>query len=179
MKTEFKSKFLQHLSKKKSEEGFTLIELLVVIIIIGILAAIALPSFLNQAAKAKQSEAKNTVGSTNRAQQAYRLAQSAFATAFTDLASDVAIVSLTDNYTYQDIATSTATDAYITANPIDAQALKGYKGRVSILTAGPSSSGGAVAGACEDNNKGAPAVTVNIAADGTVTCTGGKSLSKG
>ncbi len=71
MKLDLQAKFLQHLSNKKEEEGFTLIELLVVIIIIGILSAIALPSFLNQANKAKQSEAKTYVGSANRAQQAY------------------------------------------------------------------------------------------------------------
>ncbi|MBE9098135.1 type IV pilin protein [Vacuolonema iberomarrocanum] len=71
MKTELKAKFLQHLIQKRENKGFTLIELLVVIVIIGILSAIALPSFLNQANKARQTEAKTYVGSINRGQQAY------------------------------------------------------------------------------------------------------------
>ena len=99
MKTELKAKFLQHIiGKKKENEGFTLIELLVVIIIIGILSAIALPSFLNQANKGKQSEAKQYTGSMNRAQQAYFLENAQFTTSMDQLG--LGIRTQTENYAY-------------------------------------------------------------------------------
>lgn len=98
MKTEFKAKFLQHVAKKRKEEGFTLIELLVVIIIIGILSAIALPSFLNQANKAKQSEAKQYIASLNKGQQAFYVENNVFTTEVAALG--LGIKTETQNYTY-------------------------------------------------------------------------------
>ena len=59
---------------RDDEQGFTLIELLVVILIIGILAAIALPAFLNQREKAQDSAAKSDA----------RTAQTAMETWYTD-----------------------------------------------------------------------------------------------
>ncbi len=61
-----------------SQSGFTLIELLVVIIIVGILGAIALPSFLNQANRARSTEAEIFLGSWLREQQADYLEQAEF-----------------------------------------------------------------------------------------------------
>jgi type IV pilus assembly protein PilA len=86
MKAEFQAKFLQNfVSKKKGTEGFTLIELLVVIIIVGVLAAIALPSFLNQIGKARGSEAKSNIGTINRGLQAYRLENNTMTNAISNL----------------------------------------------------------------------------------------------
>jgi type IV pilus assembly protein PilA len=56
---------------RNEESGFTLIELLVVMLIIGILAAIALPSFFNQRDKANDSEAKANAHTAQTAIETY------------------------------------------------------------------------------------------------------------
>jgi type IV pilus assembly protein PilA len=64
---------LARLTKMKDERegGFTLIELLVVIIIIGILAAIAIPVFLNQRQKGYDAQAKSDLRNMATAEETY------------------------------------------------------------------------------------------------------------
>ncbi|MEL4894136.1 type IV pilin protein [Crocosphaera sp. Alani8] len=81
----FKANLIKTLANKKGNKGFTLIELLVVVIIIGVLAAIALPNLLGQVGKARESEAKSTLGAMNRAQQTVFAERGTFAASLDDL----------------------------------------------------------------------------------------------
>jgi type IV pilus assembly protein PilA len=60
-----------HKMQQEREEGFTLIELLVVIIIIGILAAIAIPVFLNQRQKGYDAQAKSDLRNMATAEETW------------------------------------------------------------------------------------------------------------
>jgi type IV pilus assembly protein PilA len=68
---------------RRGDDGFTLIELLVVVLIIGILAAIALPSFLSQQRKARAADAKQTAALALRAVESYGLNNSGYTGATT------------------------------------------------------------------------------------------------
>lgn len=133
MKTEFKAKFLQHINKRRQDQGFTLIELLVVIIIIGILSAIALPAFLNQANKAKQSEAKQYIASINKGQQAYYAENGKFTTVIPDLG--LGLKTQTTNYTYK-VASSSGDQANSNAVPTNTTSLRAYGGAVVLVQSG-------------------------------------------
>ncbi|NER33514.1 MAG: DUF3520 domain-containing protein [Oscillatoria sp. SIO1A7] len=63
--------YLKYFANKKDDRGFNKLELIVVLLICGILAFIAAPSFLSQANKSKQSEGISSIGALNRAQQAH------------------------------------------------------------------------------------------------------------
>jgi type IV pilus assembly protein PilA len=60
--------------------GFTLIEVLVVALILGLLSVVAIPNFIGQIGKAKESEIKGIIGAIGRAQQAYHFEKHTFAT---------------------------------------------------------------------------------------------------
>jgi type IV pilus assembly protein PilA len=129
MKIKLKERYIQQLYCKEDNLGFTLVELLVVIIIIGILAAISLPNFLSQSAKAKQTEAKQNVGLTNRVQTAYRTENNTFATSFDTLATGTLSGSTqytTKTYIYDLSGAQDSTS--ITAKSTIDTALKVYSG---------------------------------------------------
>src|ERR1700712_985866 len=72
----------------RDQRGFTLIELLVVILIIGLLAAIALPAFLNQRMKAFDADAKTAVRNARTTLETYHTDRATYdtdATALIDL----------------------------------------------------------------------------------------------
>ena len=62
----------------RSQKGFTLIELMIVVVIIGILAALAIPRFMRATTKSKQSEAKTILKQIYAMERAYRQEKDAY-----------------------------------------------------------------------------------------------------
>ena len=105
------------------QKGFTLIELMIVVVIIGILAALAIPRFMTATTKSKQSEAKGILKQIYTMQRTYRqqnniywgqgsIANAGAPNAFAPIGVEVPTSAI---YTYT-ITTATATNLLVTAD---------------------------------------------------------------
>jgi type IV pilus assembly protein PilA len=120
--------------KKKNDGGFTLVELTIVLMIIGILSAITLPSFLDCSLKARQSEGKQYLGSMNRAQQAYFADKGAFSNSVNALG--IGIKTQTPNYKYSTISIENAAFSYAVSSN-ETKILTSYVGAVFLVPVSP------------------------------------------
>jgi type IV pilus assembly protein PilA len=139
-------------SRAGQEKGFTLIELLVVILIIGILAAIAIPSFLNQKSKATDASAKELARSAQTAAETYSTDHNGSYTGVSPAALNAIEPTIS--------TAASTTDAYLSAAAANATG-DGY----SVTTNSPSGN----------------TFTITRAANGTTsrTCTAGAGAATG
>ncbi len=162
--------FLAIKSQRKKARGFTLIELLVVVILLGVLAAISLPTLLGQIAKGRQAEARAVLGQINRAQQGYRYENVTFTTL-----SQLPIEINNGRFYKFDDATGVIPNAFgaaYQANAVQfADEIKNYAG-----AAGQTAAGAYTGIICEDETPLEDNVSTRNT-DGTLECVDGKTIN--
>ncbi len=95
---------------KRNEKGFTLIELMIVVAIIGILAAIAVPSFMSYRQRSYDKQANSVIKNVGAAQSAYNARYEAYTNTEADLITiDPNIPATTSTIKWGIVGTSTAT----------------------------------------------------------------------
>ena len=110
---------------QRGQKGFTLIELMIVVVIIGILAALAIPRFMRATTKSKQSEARQILKQVYTMQRAYRQEYNAYwgdalvASAAAPAAFSRIGVMATARYTYTMAAAAATFSCTATSNILD------------------------------------------------------------
>lgn len=146
------------------------------LVVLGIMAAIALPAFLNQANKAKQVEAKTYVGSMLRGQQAYFIEQAEFAPTIDQLG--LGLNTETGNYRYKLVPGDNAS-VFVYAEPKDSM-LRGFAGAVYAVGDTPATAT-TYTGLCQSDDLGQvpptpPALDIDMA-EPEVVCPPGSSTA--